>query len=136
MFDLKDFIWDAEFKHWKKIESISDDSFNVLIDEVGKEISVEEIEIIKLAYRLYKLKAEFIKKYVAKELIDLYNESWNEDEKKLSREDFEKAIKIESIYLNLDGKIEVYINDNDLFQGKVIFAEIDEEGNFCKLDLQ
>lgn len=136
MFDLKDFTWDKEFKHWKKIESISDDSFNVLIDEVGKEISIEEIEIIKLVYRLYKLKAEFIKKYVAKELIDLYNESWNEDEKKLSREDFEKAIKIESIYLNLDGKIEVYINDNDLFQGKVIFAEIDEEGNFCKLDLQ
>lgn len=135
MFDLKDFIWDAEFKHWKKIESISDDSFNLLIDEVGREISIDEVEKIKTTYRLYKSRAELIKDYVSSEFINLYK-AQNNIKKKLSREDFKKVIKIESVYLNLDGKIEIYINDNDLFDGKVIFVEIDNEGNFDRIELQ
>lgn len=64
-----------------------------------------------------------IREYMVKELLDLKNDSWlEEDEKELSANEFLERVSLESITINSDGSFEFWYADGDLFWGHSIMA--------------
>lgn len=67
------------------------------------------------------------KKYIAKQLLDLYNNDWSEEET-IDKKEFADRITLESATVYDDNSAEVYYRDGDLFAGHYIVINLNSEG--------
>ncbi len=64
-----------------------------------------------------------IRNYVVKELLDLKNSTWlEEDEAELDGDDFLKQISLETVSVDTEGFFEFWYDDGDLFGGHSIMV--------------
>lgn len=74
---------------------------------------------------------ETIEDKMVEEMLALKNETWLEEgETKLSKDQFQKEIKINVVITYEDGSIEIYYNANDLFWGHEIQTSLDDKHNY------
>lgn len=77
-----------------------------------------------------------ISTYISETLLDLAND-WldNDDQDPITAEIFAKRITMGELAFRNDGTIEVYYDDDDIFWGHCIIANIDAEGNPVHADI-
>jgi hypothetical protein len=73
-----------------------------------------------LKERLQKIDKLNFSEIAANHLLELFNNSWNENDKDLNHEEFEKKISLNSITLEIDGGASIWLRDGDLFAGHSI----------------
>jgi hypothetical protein len=62
----------------------------------------------------------------ADELLGVYNESWwEEDLPRLTPEQFMSRLRLKSVYVQPEGGVDVYFDDDDLFAGHVVHVRLD-----------
>jgi hypothetical protein len=72
----------------------------------------------------------------AKNLIELYNDTWSETDERISEEDFADRIKLESISFDEDeDNVSVYYDDADFFAGHGIKVKASLDGDVLAADL-
>ncbi len=72
-----------------------------------------------------------IESIMIEEMLALKNENWLEEgDKELSKEEFQKEIKLYEITTHEDGSVELYYEANDLFWGHEIQTNIDNGQNY------
>ncbi len=69
------------------------------------------------------------------ELYQLKNESWMDDNEKVSLKSFKKALTLSEIVFHHDLSVELYLNDSDMFGGHFIVVSIDNHGNYKNVSL-
>ena len=77
-----------------------------------------------------------ISTYISETLLDLAND-WldNDDQDPITAEIFAKRITMGELAFRNDGTIEVYYDDDDIFWGHCIIANIDADGNPVSADI-
>lgn len=94
---------------------------NIAVDPQNKFKSLESVN-----QKLKKLEVLSFEKMAAEGLLPLHNESWNENDKDLTKEEFIKAITLKSITLELEGDSSIWFDDGDLFYGHSIHISLDK----------
>ena len=85
---------------------------------------------------LLKTKDIEFRRAAAKNLIELYNETWSKRDEKISEEDFAEQIKLELISFDEEEKsVNVYYDDADLFAGHGIKVKAALDGVVIEADL-
>lgn len=75
---------------------------------------------------------EKLKDYATAELLDLKNEEWmDEDEKPLTKSEFNAGLTVSEILLFADGNFQLFFDDNDMFWGHHVVIDVDEAGAFA-----
>lgn len=70
----------------------------------------------------------------ADELLDIYNEEWNDDDP-LSAEEFMTRLTLEDIGIAADGSAELFYQDGGLFAGHAVLVSLDADGNLDNADI-
>ena len=88
-------------------------------------------ELIKYTRQLLKkyLNRDELKLYAAEELLELYNDVWNETDIKITESEFVSRMLLEGITVYSDRTTTFYYHDGDLFYGHSITIYLDENGN-------
>lgn len=74
------------------------------------------------------------KNFIADKLLDLYNDTWSEDEV-IDKPEFCRRIAIESVQVYDDGSVEIFYEDGDLFAGHTILIYINSNGELVDVDI-
>ena len=87
-------------------------------------------ELIKYTRQLLKkyLNRDELKLYAAEELLELYNDVWNETDIKITESEFVSRMLLEGITVYSDRTTTFYYHDGDLFYGHSITIYLDEQG--------
>ena len=101
----------------------SDESCTVALEAFNKIDNFKEFE-------------QRISAYISEHLLDLAND-WldNDDQDPITAEIFAKRITMGELAFRNDGTIEVYYDDDDIFWGHCIIANIDADGNPVDADI-
>ena len=126
-------IYDNELDSWKsKLKLHNNHYINITLETEYK----QAIQIYKLKNQILSKIRETIKQeiniqfYTANKLLDLYNNSWNQNEK-VDYETFIQQMKLEEVIFNLDeNSLQFWYNDGDLFLGHAIVVDINADGLF------
>lgn len=79
---------------------------------------------------------EDVKRFTAKELIPLKNNTWLGENEPLADENvFMKIIELDNVLIFSDGGFEIFFIDNDLFWGHWIKVDIDHDFNISSADI-
>ncbi|MGL5062468.1 MAG: DUF2262 domain-containing protein [Microcoleus sp.] len=79
---------------------------------------------------------ENAKKYAARELLELKNQTWlDENEEPLTMEKFKSCMILESLVISSEGDVQFYYNDGDLFWGHYILIAMDSSDLFVDADI-
>ena len=70
-----------------------------------------------------------LKLYAASQLLDIYNDVWNETDIKITESEFASKMILEGITIFSDRNTTFYYHDGDLFYGHSITIYLDENGN-------
>ncbi|EFC36792.1 predicted protein [Naegleria gruberi] len=111
-----------------------------LLKKVHINIELENDEDPSIVDSLLTIANDMLQKldvYAAKateELYELFNDEWNEEGEEVSKEDFAKRLKLESLIVKSSSRL-VYFDDGELFCGHVIEVNIDNEGNVESADI-
>lgn len=85
---------------------------------------------------LLKTKDIEFRRATAKNLIELFNDTWSESDEKISEEDFAEQIRLESISFDEEEKsVSVYYDDAGLFAGHGIKVKAALDGAVLEADL-
>jgi hypothetical protein len=71
-----------------------------------------------------------IKKYASSKLLEVKNEDWTTDSKKVSEDEFTNSMKISDISISKSGRVTIYYQDSGLFYGHTIIVEINNDFSF------
>ncbi|MDQ2686365.1 MAG: DUF2262 domain-containing protein [Armatimonadota bacterium] len=83
--------------------------------------------------RLPELEPE-ARQLAADELLDIYNEEWNDDAP-LSAEEFMARLTLDDIGIAPDGSAELFYQDDGLFAGHAVLVSLDADGNLDDADI-
>jgi len=120
--ELTNLIWDEEWIEWnaevileenKKIELVINYEDKEKDDTRGFDIANEIYNEIKKDENKFKF-------YIANSLSKVYSDV-------ITKEQFTSKISLEAINIDSDGNFKLYYDDGDLFLGKVICIEVNEE---------
>ncbi len=70
----------------------------------------------------------------AEELLDIYNDEWNDDEP-LGEEEFMARLTLEDLSVAADGSAELFYSDDNLFSGHTVLVSVGPDGNFEDADI-
>jgi hypothetical protein len=73
---------------------------------------------------------ERARRFAAKKLLKVYNDSWNEGEDNIAGSEFTERIALESLTTYPDHSAELCYDDGDLFWGHVIIVSVEEGPRF------
>ena len=126
-------IYDNELDCWKsKLEIHNNHFIDVTIEAEDKQtikIKQSNNAILPKIREIIKQEKN-IRFYTANKLLDLYNNSWNQNEK-IDYETFIQQMKLEEVIFNLDeNSLQFWYNDGDLFLGHGIVVDVDGDGLF------
>jgi hypothetical protein len=128
-------VWDEKFKGWKgKLEFAPEGFVEILISALS-DADLEAIEEAQPIFENVRTRLDEICAYAADGLLELYNENWRGDYEPISKEEFCRRIKLESIVFWGEGSTEFYYDDDNLFLRHTIIVSIDDEGNLIDADI-
>lgn len=96
------------------------------------------LHLCSRSFHFIKKNQSHIKNQIAKEMLKLHNEVWNETDRELSSAEFVNEIELEEVHFYEDEDsilIELYYDDGNLFGGHVIVADVDTEGVVTRTDI-
>jgi hypothetical protein len=70
------------------------------------------------------LDADAVKRFAADQMLDLYNDTWSEDEDDIDAAEFVSRLKPGALEIDDDGGSRVYLDDGELFQGHTIMVRL------------
>ena len=70
----------------------------------------------------------------AEELLDIYNDEWNDDEP-LEEEEFMARLTLDDLSIAADGSAELFYRDDNLFAGHTVLVTVGADGNFEDADI-
>jgi hypothetical protein len=131
---LGELVWNNEDECWSsQVEINPGHLVNVTIDPEDAETG----GVILIARRYFAtLQQEEIKirHLIADEMLNTYNNSWNDGEN-IGSQNFIEQIKLEDIVFYASGVMQLFYHDGDLFGGHGIVVTTDEEGNYQSTSL-
>ncbi len=71
-----------------------------------------------------------LRRAAAEELIDDYNEEWNDYFLPLDEEEFSKRMRLESIVFFPDGQADLFYDDGGLFEGETMIVAVGADASF------
>ena len=120
------------------------DTYEGIIDWAGNDVSLqlvedelkvhELVEIIEnpLFQRIF----SSVKEVIGRDILDLYNKTWREDNPRLDIKSFLSKISLSSINVTSKEHIEFWYNDCRLFEGHSILVVGDFENGFTEASIQ
>jgi hypothetical protein len=81
------------------------------------------------------LEADAVKAFIASQLLELYNDTWSEQEDDIEADDFVARIKPTSMEFDDDGQGMVYFSDGELFAGHAILVSVGEDRELLEAKL-
>jgi hypothetical protein len=103
------------------------DDVEVIVKIKGGE-PFDILERARAAFTVIQHRAAEYPPFAAKELLDAYNENWN-DEQPISAETFVGRIWLYSFAFDPDGTVELRYDDDDMFLGHTIVVHLDADLN-------
>lgn len=99
--------------------------FGIDVDENLAELIIYTRQLLKkYLNRDYELKL-----YAARQLLDIYNDTWNETDIEITEREFASKMLLEGITVYSDRFTTFYYQDGDLFYGHSITIYLDESRN-------
>ena len=89
----------------------------------------ELIDYTRQLFKKYLNKDEELKIYAASQLLDIYNDVWNETDVEITEREFASKMLLEGVTIYSDRITTFYYQDGDLFYGHSITIYLDESGN-------
>ena len=131
--DRGDFLLNREYQYYTA--RIDDYAFTLDVDEGSDEICTVALSAFNKIDN-FKEFEQRISTYISETLLDLAND-WldNDDQDPITAEIFAKRITMGELVFRNDGTIEVYYDDDDIFWGHCIIANIDADGNPVSADI-
>lgn len=109
---------------------IKDDLDNEIELGIDVDDNLEElIDYTRQLSKKYLNRDEELKLYAASQLLDIYNDVWNETDIEITEEEFASRMLLEGITVECDRTTTFYYQDGDLFYGHSITIYLDESGN-------
>lgn len=128
-------IWDEKYHWWKGEARIAPDMrFDVYLYEYPKDAS-EDIATYHRFFELLRQNEAAAREYAAGELLDNYNDNWSGDDPPISKEEFCRRMKPESIGF-FDEKEADFHYGGDLFGEHTIIVALNDEGVFTYADFE
>lgn len=110
--------------------TIKDNSDNEIEFDINADDNLEElIDYTRQLFKKYLNRDDKLKSYAASQLLDLYNDVWNETNIEITEEEFASRMLLEGITVECDRTTTFYYQDGDLFYGHSITIYLDESGN-------
>lgn len=116
--------YDSNLEWWTAATKFQGKKINLHI-AAEKDNKFEPLERIK--EQLKQLAKHSFEQIAAEYLLNLYNETWSEEEEAISQEEFASRVTINSITLEVDGTASIWLLDGDLFAGHDIQIALDEQ---------
>lgn len=121
-----DLHWDNQASHWQSAAFFPSGPVDIVLkiadDGIIPDPIRHAIDVIANA------ESQMLKK-VAADLLDTYNEVWN-DEQALSAKAFQRQLTLETVILWPDGSAEISFDADDLFSGHPIIISMSKHGRF------
>ena len=112
---------------------------NIRIEYSPNELEIEEDVFISQINKILNwipTNIELINDGIIDKLLSLKNEDWSEENvQPLSKEQFKKRLKLESILFFHDGSSQLGFDDGDLFFGHRILVDLSDDFKFVNADL-
>lgn len=99
--------------------------FTIDIDDNLEEL----IDYTRQLFKKYLNRDDELKLYAASQLLDIYNDVWNETDIEITEGEFASRMLLEGITVYSDRSMTFYYQDGDLFYGHSITIYLDESGN-------
>lgn len=99
-------------------------------EEIRKRLQAD-LELIK---KLHVEQVE-IKSQIADDMLELHNDTWNESEEPITKEEFMNRINCEWISIFEDQTVTIGYDDGDLFWGHAIVADINQKQKVIRTNL-
>ena len=99
--------------------------FGIDTDENLEELIIYTQQLLKK----YLNNDDSLKLYAARQLLDIYNDVWNETDIEITEREFASRMLLEGITVYSDRFATFYFQDGDLFYGHSITIDLDESGN-------
>lgn len=109
---------------------IKDDLDNEIELGIDVDDNLEElIDYTRQLFKKYLNQDDELKLYAASQLLDIYNDVWNETDIEITEEEFASRMLLEGITVECDRTTTFYYQDGNLFYGHSITIYLDESGN-------
>jgi len=130
--------WNSQLGWWEGQAEIAPDrsvTFSVSVEdeETDEEPRVEIENARRVLLRLPEQEPE-ARQLAADELLDIYNEEWNDDDP-LSAEEFMTRLVLDDVGIFADGSAELFYQDGGLFTGHAVLVTLDAAGNLDDADI-
>lgn len=89
----------------------------------------ESLDYTRQLLKKYLNNDDSLKLYAARQLLDIYNDVWNETDIEITEREFAGSMLLEGITVYSDRFTTFYFQDGDLFYGHSITIYLDERGN-------
>lgn len=110
--------------------TIQDNLDNEIEFGIDADNNLEElIDYTRQLLKKYLNRDDELKLYAASQLLDIYNDVWNETNIEITEEEFASKMLLEGITVECDRATTFYYQDGDLFYGHSITIYLDESGN-------
>lgn len=128
--------WNEEFKQYEVKWKVERHSFQLNIPMEGV---ADQAAVLGIAQEFCKDLAtwhEQAKDYAAKELLELKNDTWlDEDEKEVNATEFKKKMRLENLEIHADGNFDFWFADGDLFWGHSIIVSGNIKSGFTQAEI-
>jgi hypothetical protein len=95
------------------------------------------LEKARAIYRAVDSVVDRTANYAASKLLELKNDSWEEEDGKvISHQEFKERLVISSITLDHDGDLVIYFEDGDLFFGHHVMVTESSDGSLDRAEIQ
>ena len=130
-------IWNDKLDWWEGQVELAPShaiGLSIGVEEEEGDPSPEEIEQARrILFRLREREPE-ARIVAAEELLDIYNDQWNEDEP-LDEEEFMARLTLDDLSVAADGSAELFYRDDNLFAGHTVLVTVGVDGNFEDADI-
>lgn len=117
--------FDEQFDEWRGELAWGGSTVSIAVVGNGE---IDEHGLDAASRGLLRLDAERVRAFVADQLLELYNETWSEDDVPLHASALVARIKPNRLELSVDGCATVYFDDGELFHGHSIEVTLDASG--------
>ena len=129
--------WNDKLDWWEgRVELTPEHAIGLSISVEGEEgvplgEEIEQARSILIRLREREPEARIV---AAEELLDIYNDQWNDDET-LDEEEFMARLTLDDLSVAADGSAELFYRDDNLFAGHTVLVTVGVDGNFEDADI-
>ncbi|RRD69345.1 DUF2262 domain-containing protein [Tannerella forsythia] len=130
------FELNREYECFEGAIQYQDEDIDLTVETQGLDELQEILNTYKTATKDFEAWLSGIKKFAAKELVELANDWQEEDTPEISEKDFYDRVELSCIVLELDNEFMVYLHDDDMFFGHIICVYGNLDGTFDSANIE